>query len=124
MERKEVPNDYFIWGIDDFPYGPVELSVLMGWISDGRVQADTWVFAHRDGSWQRAGDVLELQAFFNQEMSEASGMPSAFDTPLGRGITSGSLRHIRILSRMNDAQLDHLWPGSWKCIKCCKRRWS
>ena len=108
MEGKEVPNDYFIWGIDDSPYGPVELSVLIGWISYGRVQADTWVFARHDGSWQRAGDILELQAFFNQEMSVASGMPSASGTPLGAGITSGSLRRIRILSQMNDAQLDQL----------------
>ncbi len=108
MKRKEVPNDYFIWGIDDSPYGPVELSVLIGWISYGRVQADTWVFARHDGSWQRAGDILELQAFFNQDMLEYSGLPSASDTPLGRGIASGSLRRIRILSRMNDAQLDHL----------------
>jgi hypothetical protein len=108
MEGMEVPNDYFIWGIDDSPYGPVELSVLIDWISDGRVQADTWVFARHDGSWQRAGDVLELQAFFNQEMSVAAGMPLASDTPLGAGIPAGSLRRIRILSQMNDAQLDHL----------------
>ncbi|MGB7747296.1 MAG: cyclic nucleotide-binding domain-containing protein [Verrucomicrobiia bacterium] len=109
-----MPNDYFIWGIDDSPYGPAELSVLIDWISDGRVQADTWVFARHDGCWQRAGEILELQAFFNQEIFVASGMPLvsgmplASDTPLGAGIPSGSLRRIRILSQMNDAQLDHL----------------
>ena len=108
MDGKEVPNDYFIWGIDDSPYGPVELSVLIDWISDERVLADTWIFARHDGSWWRAGDILELQTFFNQGMSAAPGMPLASDTPLGMGIPSGSLRRIRILSQMNDAQLDHL----------------
>jgi len=102
MEGKEVPNDYFIWGIDDSPYGPVELSVLIDWISDERVLPDTWVFARHDGSWRRAGEILELQMIFGQGATQASGMPS------GVSIAPGSLRRIRILSRMNDAQLDHL----------------
>ena len=107
MAGKDVPNDYFIWGIDDSPYGPVELSVLIDWISDERVLADTWVFARHDGSWRRAGDILELQMHFGQ-LAPATGMPSLSDTPLGAGITPGSLRRIRILSHMNDAQLDHI----------------
>jgi hypothetical protein len=102
MEVKEVPNGYFIWGIDDSSYGPVDLSVLIDWISDERVLADTWVFARHDGSWRRAGDMLELQVFFNQEMPAASGKP------LGAGIAPGSLRRIKILAQLNDAQLDHL----------------
>ena len=53
MEEKEASNDYFIWGIDDSPYGPVALSVLIDWISDERVLADTWVFARHDGNWRR-----------------------------------------------------------------------
>jgi len=106
MEGKEAPNDYFIWGIDDSPYGPVELQVLIDWISDERVLADTWVFARRDGSWRRAGDVLELQMCFSP--GAAPGLPSISDTPLGAGISPGSLRRIRVLSHMTDAQLDHL----------------
>ena len=35
---------YFIWGIDDSPYGPVRLPVLIDWINDERVVPDTWVF--------------------------------------------------------------------------------
>jgi len=61
MEGKEVPNDFFIWGIDDSPYGPVELPVLIDWISDERVLADTWVFARRDGSWRRAAEIPGLK---------------------------------------------------------------
>jgi CRP/FNR family cyclic AMP-dependent transcriptional regulator len=102
MEGKEVPNDYFIWGIDDSPDGPVALPVLIDWISDEGVMADTWVFAQSDGNWRRAGEMQELQMHFTQ------GTAPVFDMPSGVAIIPGSLRRIRILSQMNDAQLDHL----------------
>ena len=41
MEDKavsEVANDFFIWGIDDAPYGPVELAVVTEWIKDARAK--------------------------------------------------------------------------------------
>src|ERR1035438_10811744 len=66
MELQENMNEFFIWGIDDSPYGPVELPVLIDWISDERVLADTWIFARRDGSWQRAAEIPGLQAYFSQ----------------------------------------------------------
>ena len=54
-------NDFFIWGIDDSPYGPVELPTLVHWIKDERVLlANTWVYARRDSTWQRASDITEL----------------------------------------------------------------
>ena len=102
MEGKEVPNDFFIWGIDDSPYGPVELPVLIDWISDERVLADTWVFARRDGSWRRAAEITGLQAYFSQTSIPDSAAAS------GAGIAPGSLRRIKILSQLNDAQLDRL----------------
>jgi len=102
MEGKEVLNDFFIWGIDNSPYGPVELPVLIDWISDERVLADTWVFARRDGSWRRAAEIPGLQAYFSQTIIPDSAASS------GAGIAPGSLRRIKILSQLNDAQLDRL----------------
>jgi len=102
MEGKEVLNDFFIWGIDNSPYGPVELPVLIDWISDERVLADTWVFARRDGSWRRAAEITGLQAYFSQTSIPDSAAAS------GAGIAPGSLRRIKILSQLNDAQLDRL----------------
>src|SRR5208282_1772829 len=95
-------NEFFIWGIDDSPYGPVELAVLIDWVKDERVLAETWIFARRDGNWQRAADVPELQVHFNQEIIPDSAAAS------GLGIKPGSLRRIKILSQLNDAQLDRL----------------
>jgi CRP-like cAMP-binding protein len=80
----------------------VELPVLIDWISDERVLADTWVFARRDGSWQRAAEIPGLQAYFSQTIIPDSAASS------GAGIAPGSLRRIKILSQLNDAQLDRL----------------
>jgi CRP-like cAMP-binding protein len=102
MELQENMKEFFIWGIDDSPYGPVELPVLIDWISDERVLADTWVFARRDGSWRRAAEIPGLQAYFSQTIIPDSAASS------GAGIAPGSLRRIKILSQLNDAQLDRL----------------
>jgi hypothetical protein len=48
MESGDSPNRYFIWGIDEAPYGPVPLDVLAAWIGDDRVAAATWVFARNE----------------------------------------------------------------------------
>ena len=102
MEQAGSANLYFIWGIDDAPYGPVELPVLLDWIKDERVLADTWVFARSAGNWQRAGDIADLKKHFG------SASQPAFNKPAGKGITPGMLRRIKILADLNDAQLAHL----------------
>lgn len=95
----ELANDFFIWGIDDSPYGPVELPTLVSWIKDERVLADTWVFTRRDSKWQRAADITELKMFFGKKMPRSAE---------GGRLTPGSLRRIKILADLNDAQLSHL----------------
>jgi hypothetical protein len=99
--QSENSNDFFIWGIDDAPYGPVELPVLVSWIRDERVLADTWVFARRVGAWQRASDITELKMFFGSR-------PAPVGKSASRTITPGSLRRIKILAGLSDAQLEHL----------------
>jgi hypothetical protein len=102
VEGKEKPDGFFIWGIDDAPYGPVGLAVLADWIKDARVLPDTWVFARRTGAWQQATDIPGLKIFFDQQ---AEVVPSASSRA---GVTPGSLRRIKILADLNDAQLEHL----------------
>src|SRR5579859_6252682 len=95
-------NVYFIWGLDDAPYGPVELAVLMGWIQDERVLPDTWIFARHAGNWQRAADLPELRGcFHSQELPEVA-------KPFRKSINPGCLRRIKILAELKDAQLAHL----------------
>jgi CRP-like cAMP-binding protein len=102
MPAQPESSDFFIWGIDDSPYGPVELPVLVNWIKDERVLADTWVFARRVGAWQRAADITELKMFFGKKTATDEARGSS------RAITPGSLRRIKILGGLNDAQLEHL----------------
>jgi hypothetical protein len=96
---QQTMSDYFIWGIDDAPYGPVELPTLVNWIKDERVLGGTWVYSRRDSNWQRAADITELKMFFGKKFSRSAD---------GSGITPGALRRIKILADLNDAQLSHL----------------
>ncbi|HEY3932837.1 MAG TPA: cyclic nucleotide-binding domain-containing protein [Verrucomicrobiae bacterium] len=100
MESQE--SMYFIWGIDDAPYGPVELPMLVDWIGDGRVLADTWIFARSAGNWQKASEIPELENYFNPKNAVIPENPSR------AGLTPGSLRRIKILADLKDAQLAHL----------------
>jgi Cyclic nucleotide-binding domain/GYF domain 2 len=102
VEGKENPDGFFIWGIDDAPYGPVDQAVLTDWIKDARVLPDTWVFARRTGAWQQAAEIPELKKLFDQQTAVVPGASSR------AGITPGSLRRIKILAELNDAQLEHL----------------
>ena len=72
METQAPANDYFIWGIDDSPYGPVKLNVLLDWISDERVVSDTWIFSRSGGVWQKASELSELKEFFQTETARLS----------------------------------------------------
>jgi hypothetical protein len=94
----EQPASYYIWGVDDSPYGPVELSMLLDWIGDGRVVADTWVYEKSADAWGKASQFPELKGHFGK-VSQADA-----DT----GLTPSMLRRIKILGHLKDAQLAHL----------------
>ena len=102
MESQAFGDVYFIWGVDDSPYGPVELPVLIDWIADERVVPETWVFARNAGNWQRAAEIPELKNHFSLKLSAVPGASSR------DGIKPGSLRRIKILADLKDAQLAHL----------------
>jgi CRP-like cAMP-binding protein len=91
-------SSYYIWGIDDSPYGPVDLPMLLEWVSDGRVVADTWVYEKSAGNWGKASQFPELQPHFETPRPSTSSL----------GLTPGLLRRIKILSNLKDAQLAHL----------------
>ncbi|HWD94161.1 MAG TPA: cyclic nucleotide-binding domain-containing protein [Verrucomicrobiae bacterium] len=98
-QSQQTSSDYFIWGIDDSPYGPVELPTLINWVKDERVLAHTWVYSRRDSAWQKAADITELKMFFGKKFTRLD------DSPV---VTPGALRRIKILAELNDAQLSHL----------------
>jgi CRP-like cAMP-binding protein len=99
----DIPADrYFIWGIDESPYGPVPLTALADWVADERVAPETWVFSRNANHWLKAGEMPELKDFFGMEVDLAA--PAA----VRNTFAPGSLRRIKILAELNDAQLAHL----------------
>jgi hypothetical protein len=91
---------FIVWGIDQTPYGPVELSTLVAWVKDERVTTNTWIFATRNGSWQRAMDLPELKRMFQGPKSAASSSSASL-----QALDLGALRRIKILAAMSDEQL-------------------
>jgi len=97
------PNSakFFIWGIDQSAYGPVELPTLVSWIKDERVLADTWIFVEREVVWRRAAEIPELQMFFPRKTDVTSAVNGSI------AIKPGTLRRVRILAGFSDPQLQH-----------------
>ena len=102
METPNTEGRYFIWGIDQAAYGPVDLPTLIEWIKDERVLAETWVYSTPEELWQPAKKVLAIQSQF-------AAVPVAGAEPVPGGkIKPGSLRRIKILADLGDMQLAHL----------------
>jgi CRP/FNR family transcriptional regulator, cyclic AMP receptor protein len=94
-------DDFYIWGVDDAAYGPVELATLTDWLKDGRVLPETWVFTRRTGDWRRAVEIAALKEIFPAAAVD-------FATVASSGIKPGSLRRVKILATLSDSQLGHL----------------
>ena len=104
MAAISTDSGFIVWGIDQTAYGPVELPDLVSWVKDERVTADTWIYAAKNSSWQKAADVPELQMFFHSKADGASSGAPAMASP--RGIDPRALRRIKILAGMSDGQLE------------------
>jgi hypothetical protein len=102
MAAVATDTGFIVWGIDQTAYGPVELPTLVSWVKDERVTADTWIYAAKNSSWQKAADLAELQMFFKSRKGGAD-LASMTST---RGLDSRALRRIKILAEMSDEQLD------------------
>jgi hypothetical protein len=102
MDAQLLGDTYFIWGVDESAYGPVELPDLIEWIHDERVVPETWVYSRSSGNWQRASELPDLKTNFDLKLTSVPGSNSRV------GIKPGSLRRIKILADLKDAQLAHL----------------
>lgn len=97
MQSGTDGNDFFIWGLDQAVYGPVELPTVVAWIKDERVLADTWIHVGRDKEWRKAAEVGEFQMFFRKAKSNSLDTDAAF--------RPGVLRRVKILASLDDDQL-------------------
>jgi hypothetical protein len=105
MARGAIGDGFKIWAVDNVVYGPVELPVLVEWVKDERVTADTWVFSERDDAWRRAAKVPELQLFFRRKPGAEAGA-SRSSMAAASVIKPGALRRMKIVAQMGDEQLE------------------
>jgi hypothetical protein len=104
MAAVSTDAGFIVWGIDQTPYGPVELPTLVDWVKDERVTSDTWIYAANSASWQKAGELPELQMFFRSKGRQSAKEAVALSSP--RGLDPRALRRVKILAGMSDDQLE------------------
>ncbi|MEO7297267.1 MAG: cyclic nucleotide-binding domain-containing protein [Verrucomicrobiota bacterium] len=100
MDADQTCPFYKIWGVDGVIYGPVELPTLVNWVKDQRVTAETWIYCDQNDSWQKAGQLGELQLFFRTKTAANARTDDASQ------LKPGALRRVKILADMKDAQLE------------------
>jgi hypothetical protein len=99
MDSQSSDTGFIVWGIDQTPYGPVELPALVSWVKDERVTADTWVYATQEQSWQKAASVPELKLFFDRKTGGSSSTQNGALDPR-------TLRRMKVLACFTDPQLE------------------
>ncbi|MBI1840012.1 MAG: cyclic nucleotide-binding domain-containing protein [Verrucomicrobia bacterium] len=102
MSAENANTGFRIWAADNVVYGPVELPVLIAWVKEERVLANTWIFSEAQQRWTPAAQATELQLFFGGD----GPAPSASTGGGGVAIKPGSLRRIKLLADLTDAQLE------------------
>jgi hypothetical protein len=113
MADSEQPTDFKILGVDDVVYGPVELPVLVSWIQEERVTADTWVYSQTADTWKKASQTPETSMFFRRRAAAAAAAASAA-APGGATAdapdkpNTGALRRVKIFADLTDDQLGQL----------------
>ena len=84
--------------------------MLVGWVKEERVTADTWVYSEQADAWNKAPNVPELRMFFQNR-------PAAGSTPVLQPhatagtpakLRPGSLRRVKILAEFTEEQLERL----------------
>jgi hypothetical protein len=77
--------------------------MLVAWVRDRRVTADTWVFAATDGAWHRAADLPELLLFFQNK--DSAGLAGAAARGASPSVDCQMLRRLKILAGLTEEQL-------------------
>jgi CRP-like cAMP-binding protein len=105
MSPSASASSYRIWGADNVVYGPVALPTLVQWVEQERVTATTWVHVQPADCWQKAARVPELTQTFARSRDSAPAAPAA-PGKAHASLRPGSLRRVKILSNLSDAQLE------------------
>jgi len=106
MASGDTGTGFNIWGEDHAVYGPVELPLLVDWVREQRVKADTWIFPENNNCWQKAAQLPELQMFFRAKALTGSADSTPVNNLSPFGIKPASLRRVKILADLDEPQLE------------------
>jgi hypothetical protein len=107
MSTENAGPGYRIWAVDNVIYGPVELPVLVNWVKEERVTADTWIHSDDLDHWTKASKVPELSMFFAKRSANNTAASTLADQrPAIGGLKAGSLRRMKIFAGMSDGELE------------------
>lgn len=95
-----------IWAVDNVVYGPVELPMLVSWVKEDRVTAETWIYSEVHDTWNKAERVPELQMFFRDRTGSGGGHGNETAFIRAIGLKPGALRRVKIFAAMDDSQLE------------------
>jgi len=101
MEPKSRASTYRVWAKEKIVYGPFNLPALVDWVRQRRVNADTWIFCERRGTWNKAAALDELKPLFDP----TQGRPGHLVNAIKAGVNADVMLRIRVLAGFNDAQL-------------------
>lgn len=106
MNNDNPSPAFFVWGLDNAAYGPVELPTLIAWINDERVLGDTWIFDDRVKKWQPAKDVIELTVPIKRRAKAGGESNTALMAKAAAELKPGALRRVKILATFTEQQLE------------------
>ncbi|MDB6055985.1 MAG: Crp/Fnr family transcriptional regulator [Verrucomicrobiales bacterium] len=108
MTTETAYPGFKILGADNMVYGPVELPTLKDWVKDERITRETWIFQEAKDCWQKAIALNELQDAFPVAEKLSEEIDPDFLQDAGESsveMNLGSLRRIKVLGELTDAQL-------------------
>jgi CRP-like cAMP-binding protein len=103
MQTTTSEPTYRIWGADNVMSSLANLPTLTDWAKARRVTANTWVFNELRQAWIQAGAMPELNLIFG---SHQHARNTVMLRAREMGVTPEVLRRIKILSQMDDNQLE------------------
>jgi CRP/FNR family cyclic AMP-dependent transcriptional regulator len=106
MISSDDRTGFKIWAVDNVVYGPVELPILVSWVKEERVTADTWIYSEVADAWRKACDTPELQMFFRGKSGSSAKAASETTFIRAIGLKPGSLRRIKTFAGMDDSHLE------------------
>jgi CRP/FNR family transcriptional regulator, cyclic AMP receptor protein len=107
MDDDNDAPGYLVWAVDNVVYGPVKFPTLVQWAQEERVTASTWIHLQAHNRWELAGQIPDLLPFLATTAGNVpSGVQSPGDDDDSLPIKPGTLRRVKILANLGDAELE------------------